>query len=100
MREWQKVGNHVGARRRKFLEPYALEGSLSEKIEKVKLLLNSLGSNTIEARTLAREKHNEGARERNDKGRERTSHKHFKEEQNKETERKEALTQLPDRERK
>jgi len=32
LREWQQVDNHVGARSRKFLEPYNLEGSLSEKI--------------------------------------------------------------------
>ena len=37
-----------------------LEGSLSEKIKKVKHLLNSMGISWIEARTLAREKHNEG----------------------------------------
>ena len=55
LREWQQVDNHVGARRRKFLEPYTLEGSLSEKIQKVKYFLNRLGSARIEARTLARE---------------------------------------------
>jgi len=33
LREWQKVDNHVGARRRKFLEPYTLEGSLNENIQ-------------------------------------------------------------------
>ena len=54
-REWEKVDEHVGARRRTFLEPYVLEGSLSEKMGKVKQLLNSLGSSRIEARTLARE---------------------------------------------
>ena len=66
----------------------------------MKQLLNSLGSSRIEASTLAREKHNEGVRERNDKRRERTSHKQFKEEQKKEMEIKKALTQLPERERK
>ena len=64
LREWQQVDNHVGARRRKLLEPYTLEGSLNEKIQKVKYFLNRLGSARIEARTLAREKHNEGVRER------------------------------------
>ena len=39
-------------------------------MEKVKQLLNCLGSSRIEARTLARGKHNEGVRERNDKRRE------------------------------
>ena len=63
LREWQQVDNHVGARRRKFLQSYALEGSLSEKIQKVKYFLNRLGTARIEARTLAREKHNEGVRE-------------------------------------
>ena len=74
MREWQQVDNHVGARRRKFLEPYTLEGSLNEKIQKVKYFLNRLGSARTEARTLAREKHNEGVRERNDKIEEREIH--------------------------
>ena len=100
LREWQQVDNHVGSRRRKFLEPYTLGGSLNEKIQKVKYFLNRLGSTRIEARTLAREKHNEGVRERNDKRRESTSHKQFKEEQKKEMEIKKALTQLPERERK
>ena len=100
LREWQQVDNHVGARRRKFLEPYTLDGSLSEKIQKVKYFLNRLGSARIEARILAREKHNEGVRERNAKRRERVSHKQFKEEQKKEMEIKKALTQLPERERK
>ena len=100
LREWQQVDNHVCARRRKFLEPYTLEGSLNEKIQKVKYFLNRLGSTRIEARTLAREKHNEGVRERNAKRRERISHKQFKEEQKKEMEIKKALTQLPERERK
>ena len=63
LREWEKVDNDVGARRHKFLESYTLEGSLSEKIEKVKHLLNSLGITRIEARTLVREGHNEGVRE-------------------------------------
>ena len=36
LREWEKVNNHVG--------------SLSEKIQKVKNILNSLGNTRIEAR--------------------------------------------------
>ena len=38
LREWEKVDNHVGARRRKFLEPHTPQGSLREKIQKVKLM--------------------------------------------------------------
>jgi len=63
----------------------------------VKSFLNRLGSARIEARTLVREKHNEGVRERNAKRKERISHKQFKEEQKKEMEIKKALAQLPER---
>ena len=34
LREWEKVDNHVGARRRNFLEPHTLQGSLSEKFRR------------------------------------------------------------------
>ena len=71
LREWEKVDNHVGARRRKFLEPHTLQGSLSEKIQKVKKILNTLGNTRIEARQLERVKHNEGVRQRNEEKRER-----------------------------
>ena len=84
LREWEKVDNHVGARRRNFLEPHTLQGSLSEKIQKVKRILNSLGNNSIEARQLERVKNNEGVRHRNEEKRERAAHKQFKEKKQKE----------------
>ena len=42
LREWEKVDNHVGAGRRKILEPHILQGSLSEKIHNVNNILSSL----------------------------------------------------------
>ena len=47
LREWEKVDNHVGARRGAFLEPHALKDSLSKKIHKVKTILHSLGNTII-----------------------------------------------------
>ena len=74
------------------MEPHTLQGSLSEKIQKV--IKNTLGNTRIEARQLERVKHNEGVRHRNEEKRERAAYKQFKEEKKKEAERKEAFDKL------
>ena len=58
MKEWEKVDDMVGARRRKFLEPHFLQGTLAQKIERVKRILNGMGAIRIQAREEEREKHN------------------------------------------
>ena len=57
-----KVYNHVGARRRAFLEAHTLQGSLSEKILNGENYPHSLGNTRIEARESERVKHNERVR--------------------------------------
>ena len=59
LKEWEKVDDKVGARRRKFLEPHLLQGTLAQKIERVKHILNTMGATRIQVRQEEREKHNE-----------------------------------------
>ena len=54
LKEWEKVDNNVGARRRTFLQPHTLQGSVIEKFQKVKQILNNLGYTRIQARELER----------------------------------------------
>ena len=62
------------------MEPHTLQGSLSEKIQKVKTILHSLGNTRIEARESERVKHNERVRSRNEEKREKVAPKQFKKE--------------------
>jgi len=98
LKEWEKVDDKVGARRRKFLEPHLLQGTLAQKIERVKHILNTMGATRIQVRQEEREKHNERVRARNGEKRERKEYKQGKreekEEKKREAERKEAFDNL------
>ena len=56
LKEWEKVDDIVGARRRKFVEPHFLQGTLAQKIERVKHTLNNMGATRIQAREEERER--------------------------------------------
>ena len=103
LKEWEKVDDKVGARRRKFLEPHLLQGTLAQKIERVKHILNTMGATRIQVRQEEREKHNERVRARNGEKRERKEYKQGKreekEEKKREAERKEAFDNLSSHEK-